>query len=144
MNPHLSLLAALVIAAALPAQASLLAHSNQDNLLVHTISGPVLGESVSGSKRWLGIPFAAPPLGALRFRSPQPVTPWSETLLATGNPPACMQADGERVVYGRRSEDCLYLNVFAPESANVSSSLPVMFWIYGGRVTCELWLMLKE
>jgi para-nitrobenzyl esterase len=105
---------------------------NQDDLLVRTQSGPVVGKLVSGSKRWLGIPFAAPPVSTLRFRSPQPVTPWSQTLSATENPPACMQADGERVVYGTRSEDCLYLNIFAPLSANASSSLPVMFWIYGG------------
>lgn len=122
----------LVLVAALPSDALPVAWNNKDDCLVHTSSGPVLGKSVSGSKRWLGIPFAAPPLGSLRFRSPEPVAPWSQTLLATENPPACMQADGERVVYGRRSEDCLYLNIFAPHSANLNSSLPVMFWIYGG------------
>jgi para-nitrobenzyl esterase len=126
------LLSLLVFVQLLPAYAVPVALIDQHDLLVRTQSGPVLGKYASGSKRWLGIPFAAPPVAALRFRSPQPVTPWSQTLSATENPPACMQADGERVVYGARSEDCLYLNIFAPLTANASSSLPVMFWIYGG------------
>jgi para-nitrobenzyl esterase len=130
-------LAALLISAALPSHADRAEHGHQDDLLIHTLSGPVLGKYVYGSKRWLGIPFAVPPLGDLRFRSPQPVAPWSETLLATENPAACMQADGERMVYGRLSEDCLYLNIFAPIHANVSYPLPVMFWIYGGSLTVE-------
>ncbi len=137
MSPLSWLVAALLIAVWLPLHTCLAAHSNEDDLLVLTHSGPVLGKSVSGSKRWLGIPFAAAPLGALRFRSPQPVPRWSETLLATENPAVCMQADGERIIYGRLSEDCLYLNIFAPMSANVNASLPVMFWIYGGKPTCE-------
>ena len=137
MSRQTLLLTALVmLVSVLPSRAVLVASSStfsdEDPLLVQTQSGPVLGEAVSASKRWLGIPFAAPPLGPLRFRSPQPVTPWSETLVVTKNPPACMQADGERIVYGRHSEDCLYLNIFAPLSAGVNSSLPVMFWIFGG------------
>jgi para-nitrobenzyl esterase len=126
------LLAALVLVFVLPSRALHVTLSQGDELLVQTLNGPVLGEAVSGYKRWLGIPFAAPPLGPLRFRTPQQVIPWSQTLVVTENPPACMQADGERIVYGRRSEDCLYLNIFAPLSAHVNSSLPVMFWIYGG------------
>ncbi len=132
MNSRTLLLAALVFVALLPSHAVPVDLIKQDDLLVRTHSGPVLGRSVSGSKRWLGIPFAAPPLRSLRFHSPEPVTPWSQTFLATENPPACMQADGEAFVYGKRSEDCLFLNIFAPLSASVNSSLPVMFWIYGG------------
>lgn len=75
-----------------------------------------------------GVPFAAPPLGELRWKAPQPVREWDGTLMTTEFAKAPMQAtdDLESV-----SEDCLYLNIWTPAKSN-GDKLPVMVWIYGG------------
>ena len=108
----------------------------QPQTVVNTTDGPVKGASVNGTLIWRSIPFAAPPVGQLRFRAPAPVTPWSATRDVTAFPPACPQIklDGQ-LFYG--SEDCLYLTVYVPEAAAAAAavagqSLPVMFWIVGG------------
>lgn len=75
-----------------------------------------------------GVPYAAPPVGALRWRPPQPVTPWTVTRTAYSVGPRCTQDDANS------SEDCLTLNVFAPASGH-AGKLPVMFWIHGGGFT---------
>ena len=81
-----------------------------------------------------GIPFAAPPVGALRWKAPQPVTPWTGVLKTVDYGPRPMQ---ERVfddmVFHDNgpSEDCLYLNLWLPENHG-PEKLPVMFWIFGG------------
>ncbi len=107
--------------------------------VVETTDGKVDGIFGKGSRRgtlaWLGIPYAAPPVGPLRLRAPQPVEPWDEVLECHeyGNTP--MQAkfftarmDGG---YQPRSEDCLTVNVFSP--ATVSQvPRPVMVFNYGG------------
>jgi len=86
-----------------------------------------------------GIPYAKPPIGALRWASPQPAKPWSGILDATDNPLACMQQITPEIAptYGAipQSEDCLYLNVFAPAQAlknKAQKPLPVLFLIHGG------------
>jgi para-nitrobenzyl esterase len=87
-----------------------------------------------------GIPFAAPPVGPLRWRAPQPVKAWTGVRNATEFGPRCIQARiFEDMVFRDNgpSEDCLYLNVWAPETAFARKApgkvkLPVMFWIYGG------------
>jgi para-nitrobenzyl esterase len=76
---------------------------------------------------FLGIPFAAPPVGKLRWRAPQPVAPWQGVKQATAFAPACAQAAAW--ITTPKSEDCLYLNVWAPQKA---SKLPVIVWIHGG------------
>ncbi|XP_021076070.1 carboxylesterase 5A [Mus pahari] len=91
---------------------------------------------------FLGIPFAAPPLGPLRFSKPQPPIPWDDLREATTYPNMCFQnlewlfiyQDLLKVRYPKlgMSEDCLYLNIYAPCHANNGSSLPVMIWIPGG------------
>ena len=107
-------------------------------------SGTVIGSEDAGKTYvWLGIPFAAPPIADLRWRSPQPVEPWTEALNATMFRDACVQLSGpldglpgdSGAVVG--SEDCLYLNVWAPrEHSSVNADkLPVMFWIHGGGNT---------
>src|SRR5690348_8296403 len=102
-----------------------------------TTSGPVLGTAGRyGGQAWLGIPYARPPVGDLRWRAPEPPAAWSGTREATRFAPPCAQLASpfggiEDVPLGRPagSEDCLYLNVWAPPDAR---ALPVMVWIHGG------------
>lgn len=89
--------------------------------------GTVVGARANGFVNYLGIPYAAPPTGANRFRPPQPVAHWSTPLSATRRPHACVQ-DLQGVDYG--DEDCLYLNVHVPDP--MPTSAPVMVWIHGG------------
>eukprot|EP00052_Salpingoeca_macrocollata_P029632 m.302650 g.302650 ORF g.302650 m.302650 type:complete len:191 (+) comp23001_c0_seq8:94-666(+) len=80
-----------------------------------------------------GIPFAAPPVGELRFRSPVPPTPWTKTRDCTHDEyfHICPQIHPtNQVLLG--SEDCLYMNIFVPHKPSPGERLPVMFWIYGG------------
>ena len=106
-----------------------------------TTTGPVVGTmDADDTHAWLGIPFAAPPLGDLRWRAPRPVTPWTDALEATSFRDPCIQLSGpldglpddSGAVVG--SEDCLYLNIWAPRSHSSGGpeKLPVMVWIHGG------------
>src|SRR5215831_6356386 len=97
-------------------------------LVVATDKGKVQGKSAEGIDQFLGIPYAAPPVGPLRWAAPQPVTPWRGIRSAQSYGNRCPQlASGN----GPRSdaEDCLYLNVFAPPGAG---RLPVLVMIHGG------------
>jgi para-nitrobenzyl esterase len=105
---------------------------------VNTKSGAVKGSmSADGKVReFKGIPYAAPPVGPLRWKAPQPVTAWTTTLETTKFGARCMQGN----VYGDMgfrddgpSENCLYLNVWTPVvEGKKHAPLPVMIWIYGG------------
>lgn len=103
---------------------------------VATTSGPVVGESAQGVAAFKGVPFAAPPLGALRWRAPQPPTAWTAPRDAKAYGSDCMQNPfpGDAAPLGvKPAEDCLYMNVWAPEAALKSKTKrPVMVWIYGG------------
>lgn len=107
-------------------------------------TGPVIGSAdASNTYVWLGIPFAAPPVAGLRWRSPQPVKPWIKRLKTTTFRDPCVQLSGpldglpddSGAVVG--SEDCLYLNIWSPRdhSSAASDTLPVMVWIHGGGNT---------
>jgi para-nitrobenzyl esterase len=106
------------------------------SLVVQTGSGSVQGVLNDATKEWRGIPYAAPPLGSLRWQLPAPVTPWSGVRNATNFRDQCIQAvdfdqDTQRFIAGG-SEDCLYLNVFAPSSASARSKLAVMVHLHPG------------
>jgi len=109
-----------------------------------TQAGPVIGSSdAANTYAWLGIPFAAPPLGDLRWRAPRPVESWQERRETISFRDPCVQLSGpldglpddSGAVVG--SEDCLYLNVWSPRAHSSADSerLPVMFWIHGGGNT---------
>lgn len=91
-------------------------------------SGPICGLSVNGTNEWFGIPYAAPPVAALRWQPPQPPSPWTTTLQATQFGSECAQSFFSPTVSG--SEDCLFVNVWAP--ADGSTGLPVLVHIHGG------------
>jgi acetylcholinesterase len=84
----------------------------------------------NGQNQFLGIRFAAPPLGGLRFRAPEPPLPTKGTQPAKAFGPICFGL-GAGITSGS-SEDCLFLNVWAPADATPESKLPVFFWISGG------------
>lgn len=103
------------------------------NLVVATDKGQIEGAADGDVLSWKGIPFAAPPEGALRWRMPQPAAAWAGTLKTVAYRNDCMQLPfgGDAAPLGTPpAEDCLYANVWKP--ANAKAKLPVLFWIYGG------------
>ncbi|QES43943.1 carboxylesterase [Streptomyces venezuelae] len=100
-----------------------------------TVHGPVRGERRATGARFLGIPYAAPPVGDLRFAAPAPPHPWTAPLDATAyGPTAQRRGFGDGATIPEPSvpgADILNLNVFTPDPAP-DASLPVLFWIHGG------------
>ncbi|WEK46049.1 MAG: carboxylesterase family protein [Candidatus Andeanibacterium colombiense] len=95
--------------------------------------GTVAGETVNGISEFKGIPFAAPPVGDLRWQAPQALAPWAGTKRTVAFGPACMQGPilAQMGSTAPASEDCLYLDVWTPAHAP-GDRLPVIAWIYGG------------
>ena len=113
--------AALLAPAAVPSPA----------LVVTTTNGAVGGIVEGAVKEWRGVPYAAPPIGPLRWRAPATVTPWAGVRDATSFATPCIQLDfANGGTLG--SEDCLYLNVFVPATATSTSHLPVMVHLHPG------------
>lgn len=125
LSPPVALIAGLAVVAALALFAELFASQAP---VVRIDAGNLSGITVDGVTSFKGIPYGAPPIGALRWRAPRPVAPWSGVLAADKFGPACMQLDD-----APKSEDCLTLNVWRPSDPS-SSKLPVMVWIYGGAL----------
>ncbi|GIF07029.1 carboxylesterase/lipase family protein [Actinoplanes siamensis] len=100
--------------------------------VVRTDAGPVRGAVTDQHREFLGIPYAAAPVGDLRWASPQPVTPWTAPRDATRPGKRCAQLPLPPYL-GGESEDCLYLNVTTPRRAR--AGLPVMVWLHPGGFT---------
>ncbi len=100
--------------------------------VVATADGAVRGKAGAAAEEFLGIPYAAPPVGALRWQPPRPAAPWPGIREATSYAPHCPQPSS---TFGlaSTSEDCLYLNVFTPAGAR-GRHLPVMVWVHGGSL----------
>ena len=100
----------------------------QETATVSTSYGRMTGKDLGEVRAWLGIPYAAPPVGELRWKPPQPPRPWSGVRAMEEFGPPCMQPprEGQRL---EPSEDCLTLNIWAPKKAE---NHPVMVWIHGG------------
>ena len=110
------------------------AHANSDHFVAATENGPVRGLQTETMKNFLGIPYAAPPVGDLRWRPPQPAAPWKGVRDATQFANHCPQPPSP---FGLASvtEDCLYLNVYTPAGGwHKGKGKPVMVWIHGGAL----------
>jgi para-nitrobenzyl esterase len=104
-----------------------------DPATIRTPDGMVHGTVTSATRQFLGIPFAQPPVGPLRWKAPHPVAPWATTLQATRITAECPQIVPIANSY-TGTEDCLHLNVYAPKAVPTAPR-PVMVWIYGGGFT---------
>ena len=122
--------AACVVALALAAPAL----AADFNGRVKVESGTLAGSAQDGVLSFKGVPFAAPPVGALRWRAPQPAAAWTGVRAATAYGHDCMQKPfpSDAAPLGTApDEDCLVLNIWRPAGA-AGGRLPVMVWIYGG------------
>jgi para-nitrobenzyl esterase len=124
--------AACTTATATPGPSKSAGQNHESELVVATAGGAVHGKAVAAIREFLGIPYAAPPVGALRWQPPRPVAPWHGTRAATAYAPHCPQPSGS---FGRSSttENCLYLSVFTPARSK-ARNLPVLVWVHGGSL----------
>jgi para-nitrobenzyl esterase len=111
-----------------------------DQTVVTVDGGRIAGAQIDGVWVYKGIPFAAPPVGKLRWQPPQPVVAWEGVRDGTRLAPACVQrirtgdsADFYGQIVERMDEDCLYLNIWTTQAPQAHA--PVMVWIHGGGLT---------
>ncbi|MFK4106570.1 carboxylesterase/lipase family protein [Streptomyces sp. NPDC019531] len=132
---------ALVTAALVPALALTAAHGTGDTAgtsapVVRTDSGSVRGTTEKGADRFLGLPYAAPPVRELRFAPPAAPASWAGVREADRQSPACLQFEPTGIREEQPvSEDCLYLDVYRPARTSARAKLPVMVWFHGGGHT---------
>ncbi|HEY4071681.1 MAG TPA: carboxylesterase family protein [Herbaspirillum sp.] len=129
---HMAAIAVVIGLAIVPAQAK-----DAADLTVQTTQGPVQGFHKSGVTEFLGIPYAAPPLGTLRWQPPQPHASWTDVLQTTSFGGTCTQNQSGQFAKPSANEDCLYLNIYTPNNYAADTKLkqkprPVMVWFYGG------------
>jgi para-nitrobenzyl esterase len=106
------------------------AHPAHDASMVMTNEGPVHGLVAGNHREFLGIPYAAPPIGELRWKAPVSHASWTAAWDATRFRSSCAQVSFVPGLANHSSEDCLYLNIYTPNTAR--RRLPVMVWIHGG------------
>ncbi len=99
--------------------------------IVSTRDGRLRGVIRGAVKEFLGVPYAAPPVGNLRFRAPRPSARWRGVRDAIRFGRACLQFEPIPGA-GAQSEDCLYVNIWEPKTAQATSKLPVLLWYHGG------------
>jgi para-nitrobenzyl esterase len=112
-------------------------HERLAPLIVRTRDGWVRGLYNDAAREFLGIPYAAPPVGALRWRPPQPARPWAgiRNARTPGNNCAQTGSLATGVPFTSDFENCLFLNVYTPKRETSRRPLPVMVWIHGGGFT---------
>jgi para-nitrobenzyl esterase len=106
-------------------------HDHPDYVYIRTDRGVIRGQSAGEVDQFLGVPYAAPPVGDLRWKAPIPAARWRRVRDATTQGSACSQLSLTGGIPAG-SEDCLYLNIYRPNNTRPGQSRPVLFWIHGG------------
>ncbi|MFJ7779184.1 carboxylesterase/lipase family protein [Streptomyces yangpuensis] len=135
LGTTLALALAALLASAPPAPAAprAAAPGGPPRPVVTVAQGVLRGQTRDGAQEFLGVPYAAPPVGTERLRAPRPPARWHGVREAARQAPACLQfspfglGDPQAV-----SEDCLYLDVYRPRTARPGARLPVILWMHGG------------
>ena len=138
-HPHRQIIGVLLLGLLAPFPAKLDAQPPAAPLVVETDRGAVRGRLKTNHVEWLGIPYAAPPVGSLRWRPPRPADSWAGVRDASQPGNGCVQGTGWDPGYERPTltEDCLFLNVYRPHRRagaedDGETLLPVFAWIHGG------------
>ncbi|MGR4879578.1 carboxylesterase/lipase family protein [Streptomyces sp. LARHCF249] len=132
-GPLLGAVLCLALALLAPAVPAAARSGGSPQPVVALAQGALRGQNRDGAQEFLGVPYAAPPVGDARLRAPQPPARWSGVRDAGQQAPACLQFSP----FGLRdpaavSEDCLYLDVYRPRTARPGARLPVVVWMHGG------------